>query len=171
MRGVDAGWEELEARTTVSSGKEDFLEVSLPRAGKMKDEGGINIGPLWAPRTLSLETNGLTDVFLTGLNVAFGRSCSLSLKAAFVESKYKKQTNKQTERVTKERMTSHSRWKNQSLSINCASEKPFKPNVYSQVLYCNEAIVFKRSSGIFPLSGLTWDFRLMQSDLTGSETM
>ena len=68
-------------------------------------------------------------------------------------------------------MTSHSRWKNQSLSINCASEKPFKPNVYSQVLYCNEAIVFKRSSGIFPLSGLTWDFRLMQSDLTGSETM
>ena len=90
MRGVDAGWEELEARTTVSSGKDVFLEVSLPRAGKMKDEGGINIGPLWAPRTLSVMTNGLTDVFLTGLNVAFGRSCSLSLKAAFVESKYKK---------------------------------------------------------------------------------
>ena len=90
MCGVDAGWEELEVRTTVSSDKEDFLEVSLPRAGKMKDEGGINIGPLWAPRTLLMEKNGLTDVFLTGLNVAFGRSCSLSLKAAFVESKYKK---------------------------------------------------------------------------------
>ena len=43
---MDAGWVELKARTTVSSGKEDFLEVSLPRAGKMKDEGGINIGPL-----------------------------------------------------------------------------------------------------------------------------
>ena len=80
----------MEARTTVSSDKEDFLEVSLPRAGKMKDAGGINIGPLWAPRTLIMETNGLTDVFLTGLNVAFGRSCSFSLKAAFVESKYKK---------------------------------------------------------------------------------
>ena len=90
MCGVDAGWEELEARTTASSGKEDFLEVSLLRAGKMKDEGGINIGPLWTPRTLSVETNGLTDVFSTGLNVAFGRSCSLSLKAAFGESKYKK---------------------------------------------------------------------------------
>ena len=95
MRGVDAGWEELKARTTASSGKEDFLEVSLLRAGKMKDEGGINIGPLWAPRTLSVGTNGLADVFLTGLKVAFGRSCSLSLKAAFVESKNKnKQTNK-----------------------------------------------------------------------------
>ena len=90
MCGVDAGWKELEARTTASSGKEDFFEVSLLRAGKMKDEGGINIGPLWAPLTLSVETNGLTDVFLTGLNVALGRSCSVSLKAAFVESKYKK---------------------------------------------------------------------------------
>ena len=47
---------------------------------------------LWAPRTLSVETNGLTDVFLhaTGLKVAFGRSSSLLLKAAFVESKNKK---------------------------------------------------------------------------------
>ena len=96
MCGVDAGWEELEARTTVSSGKEDLLEVSLLRAGKMKDEGGINISPLWTPRTLSVETNGLTDVFLTGLKVAFGRSCSLSLKAAFVESKNKTEMNKQT---------------------------------------------------------------------------
>ena len=95
MCGVVAGWEELEARTTVSSGKEDFLKVSLARAGKMKDEGGINIGPLWAPRTLSMEINGLTDVFLTGLNVAFGRSCS--------ESKYKnKQTSKQKELLGKE---------------------------------------------------------------------
>ena len=59
------GCVELEARTTASSGKEDFLEVSLMRAGKMKDEGGINIGSLWAPRTLSVKTNGLTDVFLT----------------------------------------------------------------------------------------------------------
>ena len=59
------GCVELETRTTASSGKEDFLEVSLMRAGKMKDEGGINIGPLWAPRTLSVKTNGLTDVFLT----------------------------------------------------------------------------------------------------------
>ena len=67
-------------------------------------------------------------------------------------------------------MTSHSSRLNRSLSINCASEKPFKPKVYSQVLYRNEAIVFRGSSGIFPLSGLTWDFRLMQSDLTGSET-
>ena len=90
MCGVDAGWEELEARTTASSSKEDFLEVFLLRAGKMKDEGGINIGPLWAPRTLSVMTNGLTDVFLPGLKVAFGRSCYVSLKAAFVESKYKK---------------------------------------------------------------------------------
>ena len=88
--GVDAGWVELEARTAASSGKEDVLEVSLMRAGKMKDEGGIHKGPLWTSRTISLMTNGLTDVFLTSLNVAFGRSCSLSLKAAFVESKYKK---------------------------------------------------------------------------------
>ena len=89
MCGVDAGWEELEARTTASSGKEDFLEVSLLllRAGKMKDEGGINIGPLQPPFSLSVMTNGLTDVFLTGLKVAFGRSCSLSLNAAFIESK------------------------------------------------------------------------------------
>ena len=77
------GWVKLEApRTTASSGKEDFLEVSLLRAGKMKDEGGINIGPLWTPRTLSVETNGLTGVFLTGLKDALGRSCSLSLKAS-----------------------------------------------------------------------------------------
>ena len=62
----------------------------------MKDEGGINIGPLRGPRTLSVETNGLTDVFLTGLKVDFGRSCSLSLKAAFVESKSKTEMNKQT---------------------------------------------------------------------------
>ena len=87
MCGVDAGWEELEARTKASSGKEDFFEVSLLRAGKMKDEGGINIGPLQAPFSLSVMTNGLTDVFLTGLKVAFGRSCSLSLNAAFIESK------------------------------------------------------------------------------------
>ena len=53
----------MEARTTASSGKEDFLEVSLLRAGKMKNEGGINIGPLWAPRTLSVEINGLKEVF------------------------------------------------------------------------------------------------------------
>ena len=96
------GCVELEARTTASSGKEDFLEVSLMRAGKMKDEGGINIGPLWAPRTLSVKTNGLTDVFLTGLKVAFGGSCSLSLKAAFIESKYKKKTNKQKDLLGKE---------------------------------------------------------------------
>ena len=83
MCGVDAGWEELEARTTVSSGKEVFLEVSLPRAGKMKDEGGINIGPLWAPRTLSVMTNDLTDVFLTGLNVAFGKIMFPSTKNSF----------------------------------------------------------------------------------------
>ena len=101
MCGVDVGWEELEARTTTSSGKEDFLEVSLLRAGKMKDEGGINIGLLWTPRTLSVMANGLTDVFLTGLKVAFGRSCSLSLKAAFVEFKYK-QTSKQKELLGKE---------------------------------------------------------------------
>ena len=68
-------------------------------------------------------------------------------------------------------MTSRSRRLNQSLSINCASEQPFKPKVYSQELYRNEAFILRRSSGIFPLSGLTWDFRLMQSDLTGSETM
>ena len=99
MCGVDAGWEELEARTKASSGKEDFLEVSLLRAGKMKDEGGINIGPLWTPRTLSVMANGLTDVFLTGLKVAFGRSCSLSLKAASLSLKIKanKQANKQKE--------------------------------------------------------------------------
>ena len=68
-------------------------------------------------------------------------------------------------------MTSHSRRVNQSLSINCVSEQPFKPKVYSQVLYRNEAIVLRRPSGIFPLNGLTWDFRLRQSDLTESETM
>ena len=68
-------------------------------------------------------------------------------------------------------MTSRSRRLNQSLTINCASEQPFKPKVYSQALYRNEAFVLKRSSGIFPQSGLTWAFRLMQSDLTGSETM
>ena len=68
-------------------------------------------------------------------------------------------------------MTIHSNRLNQSLSlINCASEQPFKPKVYRQVYIGNEAIVL-RSSGIFPLSGLTWDFRLMQSDLTGSDTM
>ena len=57
------GWVELEARTTASSGKEDFLEVSLLRTGKMKDEGGINLGPLWTPRTISVEINCLKDVF------------------------------------------------------------------------------------------------------------
>ena len=57
------GWVELEARTTASSGKEDFLEVSLLRTGKMKDEGGINLGPLWTPRAISVEINGLKDVF------------------------------------------------------------------------------------------------------------
>ena len=68
-------------------------------------------------------------------------------------------------------MTRHYRRLNQSLCINCASEQPFKPKVYSHVLYRNEAIVLRRSSGIFPLSGLTQDFRMMQSDFTGSETM
>ena len=102
-------------------------------------------------------TNGLTDVFLTGLKVAFGRSCSFSLKAAFVESKYK-QTNKQ-KKVTRERMTSHSSRLNQSLSTNYASEQSFKPKVYSQVLYLSEAIILSRSSGIFPLSGLTSEFQ------------
>ena len=68
-------------------------------------------------------------------------------------------------------MTSHCCRLNKSSCINCSSEQPFKPKVYSHVLYRNEAIVLRRSSGIFPLSGLTWDFRLMQSDFTGSETM
>ena len=54
-------------------------------------------------------------------------------------------------------MTSHSRRLNQSLSINCASEQPFKPGVYRQVYIGNEAIVLRRPSGIFPLSGLTRD--------------
>ena len=60
---------------------------------------------LWAPRTLSVETNGLTDVFLhaTGLKVAFGRSSSLLLKAAFVESKNKKQAYKQTNKQKNKR--------------------------------------------------------------------
>ena len=96
---VDGGWVELEARTTASSGKEDFLEVSLLRAGKMKDEGGINIGPLWAPRTLSVEINGLKDVFWTGLKDTFGRSCSLSLKAASLSLNIcikNKQTNRRS---------------------------------------------------------------------------
>ena len=83
MCGVDAGWEELETRTTASSSKEDFLEVFLLRAGKMKDEGGINIGPLWTPRSLSVETNGLKDVFLTGLKVAFGKIMFPSTKNSF----------------------------------------------------------------------------------------
>ena len=101
---VDGGWVELEARTTASSGKEDFLQVSLPPAGKLKHEGGIKICPLWAPRTLSVETNSLTDVFLTGLKVAFGRLCSLSLKAASLSLKIKadKQANKQKELLGKE---------------------------------------------------------------------
>ena len=65
-----------------------------------------------------------------------------------------KQTNKQ-KRVARGRMTSPSSWFNQSLCINCASEQSFKPKVYLQVLYRNEAILLRRSSGIFPLSGLT----------------
>ena len=68
-------------------------------------------------------------------------------------------------------MTSRSSRLNQSVCINCASEQPFKSKVYSQVLYRNEAIVLRRSSGIFPVSGLSMDLRLMQSDLTGSQTM
>ena len=68
-------------------------------------------------------------------------------------------------------MTCHCSRLNQSLCINCAPEQSFKLKVFSQVLYRNEAIVLRRSSGIFPLSGLSRDFRLMQSDLTGSETM
>ena len=68
-------------------------------------------------------------------------------------------------------MTSHSSRLKQSLCVNCASEQSFKAKVYSQVLYRSEAIVLRRSSGIFPLRGLSMDFRLMQSDLTGSETM
>ena len=98
MCSVDGGWVELEARTTASSGKEDLLEVSLLRAGKMKDEGGIIIGPLWTPRTLSLEINGLKDVFLTGLKDAFGRSCSLSIKATSLSLNIKKTNNKETNR-------------------------------------------------------------------------
>ena len=74
--------------------------------------------------------------------------------------------NKQTSKKEL-KMACHSSLLNQSLSINCASEQSFKPKVYSQVLYRSEAILLRRSSGIFPLSVLTWDFRLMQSDLTG----
>ena len=88
----------MEARTTASSGREDFLEVSLLRAGKMKDEGGINIGPLRTPPTLSVKTNGLKDVFLAGLKDAFGRSYSLSLKAASLSLNIyiKKKTNRKS---------------------------------------------------------------------------